>query len=227
MPGYDTRCIDVRFGGHDYRVRALSDRQQFADPRGDSERAGISSAQWSLFGQAWPAGLALAEAMTAWPVAGKRVLEIGCGLGLSSLVLQRRGADITASDHHPLAGEFLAHNAALNGLAPIAYRQLQWAESDLAFGSFDLIVGSDVLYERGHVALLSRLVQRHARRACEVVIADPGRGYGNGFSRVLATQGYALTEVRGPFADDDAPPHRGRLLQYRRTAAGARRAAAS
>lgn len=227
MPGYETRRLEVRIGGLDYRVRALSDKQQFADPLGDSERAGISSAQWSLFGQAWPAGLALAEAMSGWPVAGKRILEVGCGLGLSSLVLQRRGADITASDHHPLAGEFLAHNAALNGLPPIAYRALQWTANDHQLGYFDLIIGSDVLYERGHVALLSRIVQSHARPACEVVIADPGRGYGNAFSRVLATQGYALAEVRGPFAPDEAPPHRGRLLQYRREAASTRMAAAS
>lgn len=227
MPGYETRCLQVRIGGLDYRVRALSDKQQFADPHGDSERAGISSAQWSLFGQAWPAGLALAEAMSGWPVEGKRILEVGCGLGMSSLVLKRRGADITASDHHPLAGEFLAHNAALNGLPSITYRELQWAATDHALGRFDLIVGSDVLYERGHVALLSRLVRRHARRACEVVIADPGRGYGNGFSRVMATQGFALTEVRGPFASDEAPPHRGRVLQYRRQAACTTLAAAS
>jgi predicted nicotinamide N-methyase len=227
MPGYETRCIDVRIGGLDYRLRALSDKQQFADPLGDSERAGISSAQWSLFGQAWPAGQALAEAMSAWPVAGRRILEVGCGLGLSSLVLKRRGADITASDHHPLAGEFLAHNAALNGLPAIAYRDLQWDGSDDTLGHFDLIIGSDVLYERGHVALLSKLARRHARPACEVVIADPGRGFGNGFSRVMATQGYALTEVRGPFAEGEAPPHRGRLLQYRRGSARPRVQAAS
>jgi tRNA1(Val) A37 N6-methylase TrmN6 len=67
----------------------------------------------------------LAEAMCSFEVAGKRILEIGCGLGLSSLVLQRRKADITASDQHPLAESFLAHNARLN-IAELAYR-LHWA----------------------------------------------------------------------------------------------------
>jgi len=103
MPGYTTRRLTVRLGGHDYRIRALSDRQQFADPTGAAERAGISSALWCLFGQVWPAGRVLAEAMCSFDIAGKRILELGCGLGLSSLVLQRRHADVTASDHHPLA----------------------------------------------------------------------------------------------------------------------------
>ena len=99
---YRTRIIDVSLSGDDYRIRALADRQQYADPDGLAERAGISSAQWCLFGQLWPAGRILAAAMVEFDIAGKRILEIGCGLGLSSLVLQRRRADITASDHHPL-----------------------------------------------------------------------------------------------------------------------------
>ncbi|MFI4959611.1 MAG: class I SAM-dependent methyltransferase, partial [Lysobacterales bacterium] len=110
MPGYTTRELLVRLGGHDYRIRALSDLQQFADPHQLADRIGISSALWSLFGQVWPAGRVLAEAMSTHDIVGKRILELGCGLGLSSLVLQQRHADITASDHHPLAESFLRHN---------------------------------------------------------------------------------------------------------------------
>ena len=79
MPGYRTRQLAVKLGGHEYKIRALSDLQQFADPHGIAERVGISSAQWSLFGQVWPSGRVLAEAMSTFDVAGKRILEIGCG----------------------------------------------------------------------------------------------------------------------------------------------------
>ncbi len=54
--------------------------------------------------------------MCEFPIAGKRILEVGCGIGLCSLVLQQRGADITASDYHPVAEKFLRHNTDLNGL---------------------------------------------------------------------------------------------------------------
>lgn len=63
MPGYETRQEHVAIGGHDYRLRVLADRQQFWDPDGHGERLGISSAQWALFGQLWPAGQLLARAM--------------------------------------------------------------------------------------------------------------------------------------------------------------------
>ena len=216
MPGYTTRLLTVRLGGRDYRLRALSDLQQFADHNRAAERAGISSALWSLFGQVWPSGRVLAEAMCTFEVAGKRILELGCGLGLSSLVLQQRGADITASDHHPLAGSFLAHNAALNALPPINYRDLPWAVPDATLGRFDLIIGSDILYERDHAALLAQMMLRHASADAEILITDPGRGNSASFTRSLAGQGYAVSERRSRFNDTDVAPFRGRLLSYRR-----------
>jgi len=218
MPGYTTRRLVLRFGGHDYRIRALSDLQQFADPNRHAERVGISSAQWSLFGQVWPSGRVLAEAMSVYAIAGKRILEIGCGLGLASLVLQFRGADVVASDHHPLAEPFLAYNSALNGLPAVDYRELEWSLPNAQLGRFDLIIGSDILYERGHSDLIAALVSRHAQPDCEVLITDPGRGNSAPFTRALAMQGYDVVEQRGPMGTNDAPPFRGRLLSYRRVA---------
>lgn len=215
MSGYTTRQLTVLLGGHDYRIRALSDRQQFADPHGDAERIGISPALWGLFGQVWPAGKLLAETMSSFEVAGKRVLELGCGLGLSSLVLQRRKADITASDHHPLAELFLQRNAMQNHLPHVAYRDLPWEIPDATLGRFDLIIGSDILYERGHAELLAGIMLRHASEHTEILITDPGRGNSTRFSQAMALQGFGVDEQRTRFDAADIPPFRGKLLSYR------------
>src|SRR5512134_2007055 len=87
LPGYNVETSTQRIGKLDYQVRALSDRRQYSDPDGEAGRAGVTAASWPLFGVLWPAGVALAEAMCAIPIAGRRILEVGCGLGLSSLVL--------------------------------------------------------------------------------------------------------------------------------------------
>ena len=216
MPGYTVTITTIRIGDRDYRIRALSDKQQFADEDGEAERAGISSATWPIFGVLWPAGAVLAEAMSNFPVDGLRVLEIGCGLGLSSLVLQTRGADITASDHHPLAGQFLAANAILNGLPPIAFQLAQWAGPNPGLGRFDLIIGSDVLYERDHVELLSGFLAEHTLPHARIIISDPGRGHGNAMSRALAAQGYLCSQERRRFEAGETAPFRGRLLSYHR-----------
>lgn len=218
MPGYCTRQMSLSIGGHPYRLRVLSDLQQFADPDGHGERLGISSAQWCLFGQVWPAGRLLAQAMHRFDIAGKRILELGCGIGLASLVLKRRGADVVASDIHPLAESFLAYNAALNELPALHYRQLRWDAPLPALGRFDLIIASDVLYETNHALLLDAVVARHANGRAEVLLTDPGRGNSNQFTRLLAARGFEVASERCPMNDTDPPPHRGQLLHYRREA---------
>jgi predicted nicotinamide N-methyase len=216
VPGYATRSVSHLVGGHLYRLRVLRDRQQYADPDGHAERLGISSAQWCLFGQVWPCGRLLAQAMDGFEVEGKRVLELGCGIGLASLVLQRRGANVVASDVHPLADSFLAYNSALNALPAVHYRQLRWDEPLPTLGQFDLIIASDVLYERGQAALLDVLVERHAMPRAEVLITDPGRGHSAHFSRLLEARGFRVEATFAPLDDDEQPPFRGCLLHYRR-----------
>ncbi|PRB82790.1 methyltransferase [Pseudomonas sp. MYb185] len=216
MPGYETRKLDVRVGAHQWQIRALSNHMQYADPGGQAARAGICSASWSLFGQLWPASQALARAVKQIDIHNLRILEIGCGLGLPSLVLQRRGADVTASDHHPLSESFLDYNAALNHLPAIPYLDLPWTDGHEDVGHFDLIVGSDILYERNHADMLAGLIRRIAAPRAKVLITCPGRGYRNQFSRLLQALGFQLTETRMAFSEGEKPPFRGRLLCYRR-----------
>lgn len=220
MTGYRTEIVALRIGGVDYRVRTLSDRQQYHDPDGSAERAGISSATWPLFGMLWPAGLALAEEMTRIPIDGLRILEVGCGAGLSSLVLHKRGAAVVASDHHPLADEFLQQNAQLNALPPLPFHAAQWLGPNPGLGRFDLIVGSDVLYERDHPILLAGFIAAHAQPAARVMVADPGRGHRGRFSSLLHAQGFEKTEQPFTGAARASAP-RGRIMIFNRaTVAG-------
>lgn len=216
MPGYSTRNLLLHVGGHPWQLRVLSDTRQYADPDGHGERLGISPAQWSLFGQVWPSGQRLAQAMLDFDIAGKRILEVGCGIGLASLVLQRRGASVVASDIHPLADAFLAYNAALNALPAVHYRQLSWDVSLPSLGRFDLIIGSDLLYERGQPERLGAVIERHAFPGAEVLLTDPGRGHSARFSKVLAAQGFGLEASRSSVEGDDSGATRGHVLHYRR-----------
>ncbi len=217
MAGYSIRSVRVPIAGHVYQLRVLSDKHQFSDPDGLAGRLGLSAAQWSLFGQLWPTGQLLAQAMQRFDVHGKRVLELGCGIGLPSLVLQRRGVDIVASDMHPLAKPFLVRNAALNQIKAVRFRPLRWDVPQPGLGRFDLIIASDVLHERGQARLLAGVIERHARPKAEVLVTDPGHDHSAPFSLQMASQGFTLTERRCPMNDTDPPPYRGHLLHYIRT----------
>ncbi|HSI47822.1 MAG TPA: SAM-dependent methyltransferase [Ideonella sp.] len=232
MPGYLTKQEDIAVDGvASLTIRSLLDRNQFADPLGIAERLGISSASWSLFGLLWPSGQSLAARMALRPVrAGERILELGCGLALASLVAHRRGADITASDRHPLADGFLLENLRLNGLPPMKYRHGDWVLVDTAgpvacdpdaaasvAGRFDLLIGSDLLYDRDASAALAGFIGRHAMAQAEVWIIDPDRGNRAVFNRLMLAQGFERREERlDRVASAGVLAYKGRALLYQR-----------
>jgi predicted nicotinamide N-methyase len=185
------RYSTFAFGEDDIHLRALRDTQEFADDSGEADRLGINSSVWPHFGVVWACGEVLARLMHGYDVEGRRILEVGCGIGLATLVLMQRRADVTATDHHPEAGAFLRYNAALNGLTSPRFVRAGWADGADALGTFDLIIGSDLLYDATCVVLLADFMDRHAAPACEILVVDPGRGNEGRFRRRLLALGYA------------------------------------
>ena len=228
--GYQTKQENFPVDGvDDLIIRSLLDKQQFHDPLGLALHLGISSAMWPLFGLLWPSGSRLAARLARRPVnPQERILEIGCGLALSSLVGHRRGADMTASDCHPETASFLLENLRLNGLLPMDYRHGQWGlqpvipNSDIALtGEFNLIVGSDILYERDEQGTLAQFIHTHATPAAEVWVVDPNRGNRSHFTRHMAALGFALHEELLDSAategvGDRHAAYKGRMLTYTR-----------
>lgn len=188
------RYQTIELGALDIHVRGLRDTQEYLDEGGAAEALGISSSNWPLFGVVWDASHVLARLMADYEIAGLRILEVGCGLGLAALVLNQRGADISATDQHPEAAAFLKANVELNGGNDIPFVRADWNDEQTSLGAFDLIIGSDLLYERGHAESLSGFIDRHARPRCEVIIVDAGRGNVGRFGRRMAALGYRASK---------------------------------
>lgn len=205
----------IEFGEIDIHVRSLRDNQQFLDTEGVAEALGISSATWPLFGIVWESGQVLAHFMLDYEIKGKRILEVGCGIGLTSLLLNHRHANITSTDYHPEAGNFLRENVLLNKGEVIPFTRTGWADADSGLGLFDVIVGSDILYEQEHVALLSAFIDQHAKPHCEVILVDPGRGHHARFSKQMSVLGYTHTQKK-PVTDYLEKPFPGQVLHYLR-----------
>ena len=215
--GYEVKFQRVGVqGGADLQIRSLLDKQQFFDPLDLALEAGISSACWPLFGLVWPSAQKLADLMQTWDLHNKRVLEVGCGLALASMVVHRRLGDVTASDCHPLTETFLKANLQLNHLPPLPYQTGNWGRNNRDLGQFDLLMASDVLYERDHPAQLSEFIQTHAAQGAEVLIIDPNRGNRSAFHRDMDQLGFSVEEIKLTLPLQDLSPYRGRLLHYRR-----------
>ncbi len=150
----------------------------------------------------WPSGLALATALAADPPpAGASVLELGCGLGLPSVVAARAGARVLATDGAPDAVVFSAHAMALNEvLADVAH--VDWsADGDgaalVARGPWDLVLAADVLYTGQNVSDALELLPRLLGPGSELLLADPGRAGARDFLAAARVRFTVASEPHG------------------------------
>lgn len=217
MPGYETKVQSIAIAEQpNLIVRSLKDLQQYDDPDCEAAHAGISSATWPLFGHLWPSGRILAAHLSTVDIAGRRVLELGCGLAFASLMMHRAGEDVTATDIHPEAGQFILANIALNLMRPLSFYRADWAVPDGGLGQFGLLVGSDLLYERSHASDLSGFIARHAHADAEVIMVDPNRGHRAEFRRLMFAQSFAATVIAAPETVFDGVAYRGQIISFRR-----------
>jgi predicted nicotinamide N-methyase len=160
------RSIDVPSG--DLRLLMPRDSAELPDA-GAVEWAPIAP-YWSVL---WRSGVALARELDGVPLRGRRIVELGCGLGVPSIVAARAGADVLAADSSTQALSLVARNAGENDVR-LETAAVDWEEPAelVKRAPFDLVLAADVLYERASVAPLLSLLPRLAPEAW---LADPGR----------------------------------------------------
>ena len=219
MAGLRLSYQTIEFGKIDIHLCTLRNKQEFHDPAGIAEKLGISSASWPIFGVIWPSSLVLAHFIVDYKTDSKRIMEVGCGMALSSLLLSKQGDDITATDYHPEAQNFLQRNALLNGDGVIAFEQTDWADESDELGLFDLIIGSDLLYEDSHIELLASFIEVHSNPACEVIIVDPGRGRKNKLSTLMLEFGFSSSHHKPDYTGYLDQEFKGHILKFERLAA--------
>jgi predicted nicotinamide N-methyase len=128
--------------------------------------------------EVWPSGVALAEHVAALDVCGRRVLELGAGLGLPSLAAALRGADVLATDWAEDAVALLRANAERNHVR-LRAELARWDEPERFGDGWDLVLAADVLYEQRNADQLLRLLPQLEAR--EILLAEPGRPFANQF----------------------------------------------
>lgn len=217
MTALELRRQAYLIDGVSYVIDSLKDNNQY-DAGDDAAALGIDSASWPVFGQVWPTSVVMAMQLEQLDLAGKRVLEIGCGLGLCSIVLHRMGIDITATDYHPRAREFLDRNVLGNGLPPIKYQAGVWGSENPELGKFDVMIGSDILYQPDHARLVAGFIDRHSSGDVQVLIGDPGRSNRAQFTRNMLGLGYLHEFENFDQQMQDGVRCKGRISRYRRDA---------
>lgn len=144
----------------------------------------------------WPASLLLAAWLESRPeeLAGRRCLDLGCGMGLSAMAGAAAGARVLGVDHQPAAVAHGLRNARENGL-PAAFAVMDWRAPALAEGVFDLAWGSDILYETRFYEPLRAIFRSRLAPGGRVVLAEPWREVSRGVWDRLAADGFAVRRL--------------------------------
>jgi predicted nicotinamide N-methyase len=178
----------------------------------------------------WPPVGTMCElvANARWP-AGTTVLELGCGIGVVGLAALAAGCRVTFSDYVPIAVELALANAEHNGFPSARGLVLDWKQP--RDERFDVILGSDILYDKQNYPALVDLVDRMLQPLGTVWIGDSGRYHVPTFIELAWERGFDV-ELHGERYQPLASPTAGKfqLVQLRRITAvgqtaGARHAA--
>ena len=139
--------------------------------------------------------MALARRLAREDLAGKRVVELGCGVGLPAIVARERGATVLATDHSRPALDFARYNARLNLGSEPQTMLLDWhaPRAEALAGVFDLAIAADVLYEKRNVPALASLVPGLLAPGGEALVADPRRKNAPLFLELMEERGFRHT----------------------------------
>ncbi len=149
----------------------------------------------------WASAVALAHDVSIRSLRGKRTLELGCGLGLPSIAAARAGGRVLATDWSQDAVRATAANAERNDVEVETLR-CAWGDADaiVARAPWQLVIASDVLYERRHVDQLLGLLPRLVDERGLVLLADPGRAPSEQFLSRAAGAGWIVRSTPSPRA---------------------------
>jgi predicted nicotinamide N-methyase len=204
---YDTVATIEKIGSFPIHLMALRDVDQALDaickkfnPKNPAEEEQLLDL-CPYFGVVWPSARALATFMSERKslFTKKRGIEVGCGLGLPSILAAKLGSTMHASDFHPDVGKWVKKNAELNHVS-LQYTEWNWTDANppppIQYHHYDFVLASDVLYEQRHPEELAKALARLVHPKGSIYLSDPGRSYLERALRELEMLGFHRVEFQ-------------------------------
>ncbi|MET0295733.1 MAG: methyltransferase domain-containing protein [Phenylobacterium sp.] len=207
---FDIAEESLSFAGQTLRFTRVADpnavldevcrQETLREELGVQPRRALHMPYWAAV---WESGVAIADHMVGRegraPIAGRRVLDLGCGLGLVGAVMAMLGAKATLADIDTACLLFARLNV-LPWAAASRVCRCDWRSDDL-LEPFDLIVGADVLYETSQWPHIEAFARRRLAPGGTLVLGEPGRPQARGFPAWLADRGWRMEACEAGVAD--------------------------
>jgi predicted nicotinamide N-methyase len=187
----------LSIGGRNVQILAMTDEDAVLALGADRDPFPFGLLLWES-----AVGLAVAVSLRRADLAGRRVLELGCGVGLVGQVAAMSGAHVVATDHDPLVLDVARANATANLSVPagadcgsLTFQLADWSDWRQA-DRYDVVLGADIVYDRAaHTSVLAVLARTLAEGG-EAILADPGRHEQAAFLAAAADAGFDVGLAR-------------------------------
>jgi predicted nicotinamide N-methyase len=200
---FRTATRTVQVGGREVELLSPANADDLI-----SEEDYVRDERLPYWADLWPSAQILANEVRTMRLAGARVLELGCGLGLVAVAAAMAGAAVTATDYYDDALLFAKLNVAEATGAAIDARMVDWTAMPADLGRFDVVLTSDVLYEPRYAGLVAGAIAATLARGGEAIVADPGRIALDAFLAECRTRALVVS---------DSTPHAYRAGEIRQT----------
>jgi predicted nicotinamide N-methyase len=149
-----------------------------------------------FWAELWPSSIGLTRYIfqNKADFKGKTVLELGSGVGLAGIAAKLAGSRVVQSDFSIEALRFTRANCLRNQVTFTELLLADWRNFPLNIGSFDWIIGADILYEKNLHGPLTKIFKQSLKPGGILLLADPGRNYAKDFIRESATDGWQVAQ---------------------------------
>jgi predicted nicotinamide N-methyase len=200
VAGYPARRVVLDFGGVATQLLVVDRLEDFVDGTALLRDAEVPEPPY--WAHLWPGARSLARLLaTGVDCAGRRVVEIGCGLGLAGLTAAVHGATVTMLDTAHDALRFVQASAELNRCRVDTVRT-DVGRAGLR-GAFDYCVAADVTYDPALQAALAEFLAVHLAPGGRAWCAESVRTFDQGLRWACEQNALEVSERDAREFDDD------------------------
>jgi predicted nicotinamide N-methyase len=145
----------------------------------------------------WPSALGLADRVVRERGGGRKLLELGCAVGFVACLAAEVGFLVTATDYYAEACEFTQLNAHRNRLPIPETRLVDWRDYPDDLRGFDVVIASDVLYEKPYCDLVAACFAQSLAADGLGILSDPQRTLAAGFPAAAERAGLQVVKQFG------------------------------
>lgn len=204
---YQTEAVELNIAGIPIKILHITNVDDLYNQliaKGETHED-VQDERIPYWAELWPAAIGLSKYLVEFDVTKgiHDVIEIGCGLGLPSIIAGKLGAQVTLTDYLEDALVFAKQNWQLNhpsksppsgGLGKARFETMDWRAPNPEFAA-DLVLASDVTYEKRFFEFLPNAFRTLCKTNGSIIVSDPSREVAQDFFANITKEGFSLNKI--------------------------------